>query len=225
MKILIVEDEHDLVTAAQEYLGSEGYICEAAVNFKEGADKISKLEYDCVIIDIGLPGGSGLQLVEELRSRLSQTGVIIISARNSLDDKINGLDLGADDYLTKPFHLSELNARVKSILRRRQFSSKHDIEFNEISVLPDRMRVTVAGVPVTVTKKEFDLLVYFIANNDKIVTKESIVEHLWPDYVNSADSYDFVYTHVSNLRKKLVENGARDYVRTVYGVGYRFTDA
>ena len=223
MKILIVEDEQDLLSAARDYLGTEGYICEGASNYKQGSDRIRHYEYDCVVVDIGLPDGSGLKLVEELRSNVSETGIIIISARNSLDDKILGLNIGADDYLTKPFDLSELNARVKSILRRRQFKGRNEIEFNEILIVPDTLRVTIQGSQMPLTKKEYDLLIYFISNRDKIITKESIVEHLWPDYANSSDSYDFVYTHVSNLRKKLIDKGSRDYIKTVYGVGYRFT--
>lgn len=224
MKILIVEDEKDLLSAARDYLGSEGYLCEGATNYSQGTEKISHSAYDCVVVDIGLPDGNGLKLVEEVRSKDSATGVIIISARNSLDDKLLGLNIGADDYLTKPFHLSELNARVKSILRRRQFKGMIEIEFKEISVVPDKLQVMVKDSSVSLTKKEYDLLIYFISNSDKVITKESIVEHLWPDYVNSADSYDFVYTHVSNLRKKLIDSGARDYIKAIYGIGYKFTD-
>jgi DNA-binding response OmpR family regulator len=150
--------------------------------------------------------------------------VMIISARNSLEDKITGLDIGADDYLTKPFNLSELNARIRSILRRRKFEGKKDIEYHEITANPETFKVLVKGKPVPLTKKEFDLLIYLIANKNKVLSKESIVEHLWGDYIDSADSFDFLYAHVSNLRKRLVEHGATDYVHTIYGVGYKFTD-
>ncbi len=225
MKILIIEDEQELLDSTVSYLRSEGYICEEASNLKDGIAKINLYTYDCVIADIGLPDGSGLKLVSELKNKLPDTGVMIISARNSLDDKISGLDIGADDYLTKPFHLSELNARIKSILRRRKFHGSKEIDFHEIHIVPDTLQATVRDVPMTLTKKEFDLLIYFISNKDKVLTKEYIVEHLWGDYIDSADSYDFIYTHVSNLRRKLIELGARDYVKTVYGVGYKFTDA
>lgn len=225
MKIMVIEDERELLSSVTAYLRSEGYVCEEAGSLKEGLDKIKVYEYDCVIADIGLPDGSGLQLVRELKSTLPDTGVIIISARNSLEDKVGGLDIGADDYLTKPFHLSELNARVKSIIRRRKFHGSKEIDFHEIHVAPETLSVSVNGKPLTLTKKEFDLLIYFISNKDKVLTREYIVEHLWGDYIDSADSYDFIYTHVSNLRKKLIEHGARDYVKTVYGVGYKFTDA
>ena len=202
---------------------SEGYICEEATTFKEGIEKINLYEYDCIVADIGLPDGNGLDLVQELKSKLSETGVIIISAKNALEDKIAGLDIGADDYLTKPFHLSELNARVKSILRRRKFRGNKEIVFKEIRVLPDTLQTFANQRPVALTKKEFDLLIYFISNQNKIITKESIAEHLWGDYIDTADSYDFVYTHISNLRKKLVEQGSNDYIQTVYRVGYKFT--
>jgi DNA-binding response OmpR family regulator len=224
MKILIIEDEEALLSAARAYLKSEGYVCEEASSFEEGQEKISLYEYDCIIADIGLPDGDGLSLVQQLKKQSVDTGVIIISAKNSLEDKITGLDIGADDYLTKPFHLSELNARLKSVLRRRKFQGSREILFHEIKVIPDTLQVYVNGRAVILTKKEFDLLIYFIANKDKVLTKESIVEHLWGDYIDSVDSYDFIYTHVSNMRKKLIEGGARDYVQTVYGVGYKFCD-
>ncbi len=223
MKILIIEDEEELLNSSKEYLMSEGYICEEATTFKEGIEKINLYEYDCIVADIGLPDGNGLDLVQELKSKLSETGVIIISAKNALEDKIAGLDIGADDYLTKPFHLSELNARVKSILRRRKFRGNKEIVFKEIRVLPDTLQTFANQRPVALTKKEFDLLIYFISNQNKIITKESIAEHLWGDYIDTADSYDFVYTHISTLRKKLVEQGSNDYIQTVYRVGYKFT--
>jgi DNA-binding response OmpR family regulator len=224
MKILIIEDERELLNAAKDYLQSEGYLCEEATDLQEGVAKIHRYEYDCIIADIGLPGGSGLKLIAELKAKQSDTGIIIISARNSLEDKITGLDLGSDDYLTKPFHLSELNARIKSILRRRKFKGTNEVAFKEIKLNLDTLRTTVKEGVLILTKKEFDLLLYFISNPNKVLTKESIVEHLWGDYMDSADSYDFIYTHVSNLRKKLVDGGSNDYVKTVYGVGYRFTD-
>jgi DNA-binding response OmpR family regulator len=202
----------------------EGYVVEEAADYQEGSEKINLYEYDCILADIGLPDGNGLKLVELLKSKQSNTGVMIISARNSLEDKITGLDIGADDYLTKPFNLSELNARVRSILRRRKFEGKKEIEFHEIKANPETLHVFVNDKPILLTKKEFDLLIYFIANKNKVLTKESIVEHLWGDYIDSADSFDFIYAHVSNMRKKLVENGATDYLHTVYGVGYKFSD-
>lgn len=223
MKILVVEDEHELLNAILAYLNMEGYVCEEALTYQDGLDKISLYEYDCIIADLGLPGGSGLKLIEMLKKKMDNTGVIIISAKNSLDDKIQGLDIGADDYLTKPFNLSELNARLRSVLRRRKFEGKREIEFQEIKANPETMQVKVNGKNVSLTKKEFDLLVYFIVNKNKVLTKESIVEHLWGDYIDSADSFDFLYAHISNMRKKILLAGSRDYLSTVYGVGYKFT--
>jgi DNA-binding response OmpR family regulator len=223
MKVLIVEDEHELLNAILAYLNMEGYICEEALTYQDGLDKISLYEYDCIIADLGLPGGSGLKLIEMLKKKMDNTGVIIISAKNSLDDKIQGLDIGADDYLTKPFNLSELNARLRSVLRRRKFEGRREIEFQEIKANPETMQVKVNGKTVSLTKKEFDLLVYFIVNKNKVLTKESIVEHLWGDYIDSADSFDFLYAHISNMRKKILLAGSRDYLSTVYGVGYKFT--
>jgi DNA-binding response OmpR family regulator len=224
MKVLVIEDEKELLKAITTYLKMEGYVVEEAADYQEGSEKINLYEYDCILADIGLPDGNGLKLVELLKSKQSTTGVMIISARNSLEDKITGLDIGADDYLTKPFNLSELNARVRSILRRRKFEGKKEIEFHEIKANPETLHVFVNDKPILLTKKEFDLLIYFIANKNKVLTKESIVEHLWGDYIDSADSFDFIYAHVSNMRKKLVENGATDYLHTVYGVGYKFSD-
>jgi DNA-binding response OmpR family regulator len=224
MKVLVIEDEKELLKAITTYLKMEGYVVEEAADYQEGSEKINLYEYDCILADIGLPDGNGLKLVELLKSKQSNTGVMIISARNSLEDKITGLDIGADDYLTKPFNLSELNARVRSILRRRKFEGKKEIEFHEIKANPETLHVFVNDKPILLTKKEFDLLIYFIANKNKVLTKESIVEHLWGDYIDSADSFDFIYAHVSNMRKKLVESGATDYLHTVYGVGYKFTD-
>lgn len=224
MKILIIEDEGELLKTAKNYLNSEGYVCEGASTLAEGLEKINLYDYDCVVADIGLPDGNGLDIVQLLKSRMASSGIIIISARNSLDDKVNGLDIGADDYLTKPFHLSELNARVKAIIRRRQFQGNKEIVFNEIKVGTETFQAFVNQKLVILTKKEFDLLVYFIANKDKVVTKESIAEHLWGDYIDSVNSYDFIYNHISNLRKKLIEAGSRDYIQTVYGVGYKFAN-
>ncbi|MBS1558137.1 MAG: response regulator transcription factor [Bacteroidetes bacterium] len=224
MKVLIIEDEHELQTAISAYLKSEGYVCEHAANIKEATEKINIYEYDCILIDIGLPDGNGLQLVEILKKELKNSGVIILTAKNSLEDKIFGLDVGADDYLTKPFNLSELNARIRSVLRRRKFEGKKEIEFNEISINPDTLQTCVQGKTVPLTKKEFDLLLFFLSNKKKVLTKESIAEHLWGDYIDSADNFDFIYVHISNLRKKLIDYGARDYLHTVYGVGYKFTD-
>jgi DNA-binding response OmpR family regulator len=224
MKILLIEDEKELSVSITEYLQKENYLCEAVQTYENAVEKINLYCYDCVVVDINLPDGSGLNLIRALKENKSETGIIIISARNSLDDKISGLEIGADDYLTKPFHLPELNARIKSIIRRRNFGGSNEILFNDIRILPEQMEVTVNGQSLAITKKEYDLLVFFISNRDRVLTRESIAEHLWGDEMDMADSFDFIYTHIKNLRKKIMEKGGEDYIKTVYGMGYKFTD-
>lgn len=224
MKILIVEDEKALKESIQKYLEYQGYVCETADDFVKGKEKASQFQYDCIVVDIGLPLGSGLDLVKELKSMDSKAGIIIISARNTLEDRLKGLDLGSDDYLTKPFHLSELNARINAILRRRNFGGSKIIQFNEISLNADIQTVEVAGKTISLTEKEYQLLEYFIANRRRVLTKGAIAEHIWGDEYAQVSDYDFIYTHIKNLRKKLVDAGSADYVKTVYGSGYRLTD-
>jgi DNA-binding response OmpR family regulator len=224
MKILLIEDEKELSKSIESYLHEENYICEIALTYDQARERINLYNYDCVVVDITLPDGNGLDIIRELKTKHIETGIIIISAKNSLDDKISGLEIGADDYLTKPFHLSELNARVKSIVRRRNFSGNNEIIFNEIRIIPELLEVTINKMPVVMTKKEYELLVFFIANKNRVITKESIAEHLWGDEMDMADSYDFIYTHIKNLRKKMIEKGGKDYIQTVYGMGYKFTN-
>ena len=224
MKILIVEDETSLQVEIRNFLEKESYLCEVAGNYLDADEKLSLYHYDIAVVDITLPGGSGLQLINKLKKLNADTGVIIISAKNSLDDKITGLDLGADDYLSKPFHLSELNARIKAVLRRRKFDGATNIVFNEIVIEPENASVTINKNTMTLTKKEYDLLVFFIGNKERLLTRESIAEHLWGDNIDLADNYDFIYTHINNLRKKIMKAGGNDYVKTVYGMGYKFTD-
>ena len=225
MKILLIEDEKELAGSITEYLQKENYLCEAVLNYDDAIEKINLYQYDCIIVDITLPDGSGLDVIRALKHLKSETGIIIISARNSLDDKVAGLELGADDYLTKPFHLPELNARVKSIIRRRSFAGTNEIIFNDIRILPEQMEVTVNGHSLVLTKKEYDLLIFFISNKDRVLTKEAIAEHLWGDEMDMADSFDFIYTHIKNLRKKIMEKDGEDYIRTIYGMGYKFSSS
>jgi len=222
MKILIIEDEKALADSIEHYLNQERYLCERVESFIKAQEKINLYHYDCIIVDIGLPDGNGLNIIRELKANKSVAGIVIISARNSLNDRIEGLDIGADDYLTKPFHLSELNARVKSVIRRRSFEGNNEIVCNEIRIFPESLNVEVNSRPIVLTKKEYDLLLYFISNKNRLVTKESIAEHLWGDNMDLADSYDFIYTHIKNLRRKLIKEGANDYIQTIYGIGYKF---
>lgn len=225
MKLLLVEDEIDLKDSIEQYLQSEGFFVETASTYYEGEDKVLSYSYDCLIVDIGLPGGNGLDLIKELKKKDADSGVIIISAKNSLNDKLEGLDIGADDYLTKPFHLSELNARIKSIIRRRSFKGSNMLEFNEIKISYEARQIWVNDNEVILTRKEYDLLLYFITNKGKVLDKESIAEHLWGDNMSIvADSFDFIYTHIKNLRKKMIDSGCTDYLQTVYGIGYKFDE-
>ena len=223
MKILLVEDESALRTALASSLRQAGYVVEEAASFVQAHEKIELYKYDCVLLDLTLPDGTGLDLLRALKAEGSPAGVLIITARDALDDKITGFDLGADDYLIKPFHLSELNARVRAIIRRRQFNGKQQLTFRDLLVLPDLAEVHVRGEMLTLTKKEYDLLLYLLANPGRILTKEAIAEHLCGDAVDTADSFDFIYTHLKNLRKKLQEKGADNYIRTMYGVGYKLS--
>jgi len=224
MKVLIIEDEVALRESIQKYLERQGYVCEAAGDFVNGIEKISLFNYDCVVVDIGLPLGNGLDIVKELKEIEAKTGIIIISAKNSLEDKLKGLELGSDDYLTKPFHLSELNARINAIIRRRNFGGSKKIQFNEIQIDPEAQQVTIDKKPVDLTEKEYQLLEYFIANKRRVLTKAAIASHIWGDEYDQVSNYDFIYSHIKNLRKKLIDAGCEDYIKTVYGSGYRFTD-
>lgn len=222
MKILVIEDEKMLRETIVSYFEGEGYVCEQAGTVEMGTEKVNLYEYDCMLVDIGLPDGNGLTLVKELKKSHPETGIIIISAKNSLDDKVMGLDLGADDYLTKPFHLSELNSRVKSLLRRRKFDGQKELIIDKIRILTEKRQVFVQDELLSITKKEFDMLLFFISNPGRVLTKESIAEHLWGDFADSADSFDFVYSHIKNLRRKLFEKSGTDYFRNVYATGYIF---
>jgi len=224
MKILIIEDEPALLEEIHSYLSKENYICEVAENYDDAREKLQLYHYDIAIIDITLPGGSGLSLIDLLKKSNTDSGILIISAKNSLDDKLTGLETGADDYLTKPFHLAELNARIKAIIRRRKFSGATEIVFNEIRIEPDDKSVLVNENKLRLTRKEYELLHFFIANKNHLLTRESIAEHLWGDNIDLADNFDFIYTHINNLRKKILAAGGTDYLKTIYGLGYKFTD-
>lgn len=223
MKLLIVEDEQELAKSIVEFIGKDNYVFDTACTYSEAYEKISLNEYDCALVDLMLPDGSGLKLVQKLKNTNSKCGIIIITAKNTIDDKLTGLDLGADDYLTKPFHLSELNARIKSVIRRRNFDGNRQVILNEIIIDIDKREVKVNHNIVELTRREFDILIFFVSNKERVLTKESIIEHVWSDNANAFDNFDFVYTHIKNLRKKLIEHGANDYIKSVYGIGYKLT--
>lgn len=223
MKLLIIEDEQSLRDNITDYFNGDGTICESCSSLTSAIGKLSNYDYDCVLLDIGLPDGDGFAVLEYLKMQMKNEAVLIISAKNSLDDKLKGLNIGADDYLTKPFHLAELKARVTAIYRRRSFNSNNRLVFNEISVnLPGRT-VDVNQTPIILTRKEYEMLLYFIANKGKVISKNAIAEHLWGDEMDMHDNFDFIYTHIKNLRKKLTDANCNDYLRSIYGIGYKFT--
>lgn len=222
MKILIVEDNPDLRENILTYLNRENYICETAEDYDQGFDKIMSHSYDLVLIDIMLPKGNGLQLLRDLISVQPQTGSIIISARNALDDKVSGLEIGADDYLTKPFQLPELLARIKAVHRRNQLEGTDVLSLGDIEINTSTRVVSVNDTSLNLTPKEYDLLLYFASNKNRVLSKQTIAEHLWGDYVDHLENLDFVYQHIKNVRKKMSKAGASDYIKSVYSVGYKF---
>ena len=223
MKILIAEDELDLQQSIITYLEKDGHICEVASNFEDANYKVHLHDYDIIVLDINLINGSGLDILKILKKEKKRFPVLIISANNSLEDKLEGLDLGADDYLTKPFHLAELNSRIKAILRRGKFGGNATITFNEIKVNTESRTAYINDKIIVLTKKEFDLLLFFITNRGRVLSKEIIAEHLWGDHMDLADNFDFIYVHINNLRKKLTDEGAK-YIKTAYGSGYKFIE-
>jgi DNA-binding response OmpR family regulator len=223
MKILIIEDEQGLREVIRESLEKEKYIVETAHDFISGIDKIGAYDYDCVLIDIMLPNGSGLDLVRELKALRKKEAVIIISAKDAVDDKVAGLDLGADDYLAKPFHLAELHARIKSAIRRKNHDGDTAITWNNLTLSPEQRTIIVDGSPLILNRKEFDLLYYFIINPNRLINKTALAEAVWGDYIDQADNLDFVYSQIKNLRKKLKDAGAEADIQAVYGMGYKMS--
>ncbi|WP_299778930.1 response regulator transcription factor [uncultured Formosa sp.] len=223
MKYLIAEDEVDLRQSIVDYLERDGNICEIASDFFEAEEKVSLYDYDIIILDINLKTGSGIDVLKSLKKDKKRAGVIIISANNSLTDKLEGLDLGADDYITKPFHLAELNSRINAVLRRGKFGGDESITFNEISLDTKSKTATINGKAMALTRKEYELLLFFISNKGRVLSKEIIAEHLWGDNSDLLDNFDFIYVHINNLRKKLTAQGAK-YIKTAYGTGYKFLE-
>ena len=224
MKILVIEDEVQLSKSVVVALEREGYVCETAFTATQALEKISSYEYDCILLDLNLPDGSGLSILSKIKDNRKQEGVIIITARTSVNEKVEGLNLGADDYLAKPFYMAELIARVSAVIRRKRFNGDSNITFKEISVdLPART-VTVGAKKIELTKMEFSLLVFLMANRRRVVSKNAIAEHLSGDDAELLDKFDFIYSHIKNLKKKLTEADCPDYIKTVYGLGYKFSE-
>ena len=222
MKILIIEDEHKLSDSIVDYLKGEKYLCEQAFDFDEAMMKSRLYDYDCVLLDLMLPGGSGLDILHDIKQRNNPAGVIIISAKDSLDDKVKGLQIGADDYLAKPFHLAELSMRIYAVIRRKEFGANNTLECGGICINLLEKNVTANGHTLTLTKSEYELLLFFIGNKNRVLSKSAIAEHLSGEFADMMDNFDFIYTHIKNLKAKLAETGIRDSVKNVYGMGYKW---
>jgi Response regulators consisting of a CheY-like receiver domain and a winged-helix DNA-binding domain len=224
MKILIIEDERELSRNIVNYLSLDNYLCEQAYNFQEAMEKIVLYSYDCMLLDLNLPDGEGLKILEEIKKHNIDSGIIIISARGSLDDKITGLKIGADDYLAKPFSLSELSMRIYALMRRRKFSNNNILKSNEVEIDLLSKTVKVDETAVILTKSEYDLMLYLIGNKNRVVSKNAIAEHLSGDMADMLDSYNFVYAHIKNLKSKLGDAGCINRIKTIYGTGYQWVD-
>lgn len=221
MKLLVIEDNLKLLEAITETLENENYRCETTPDFPDAQEKISLYEYDITVVDINLPSGSGLELIREIKQTRPQTGIIVISARNSLDNKLEGFDLGADDYLTKPFDMAELVARIKSLIRRQNFAGNAIVQLGEMQINTDTREVAVNKKTIDLTKSEYDILLFFTSNQGRVLTRESIAEHIWGDHMDLVDSFDFIYSHIKNLRKKINAAGYKIPLKAVYGIGYK----
>lgn len=220
MKVLIVEDEYELGQGIAQYLQADNYLCEVVSTIEKATQKLGAYHYDCVVLDVMLPDGSGLEILEQVLP--NESGIIVISAKGSLEDKVEGLQRGADDYLAKPFHLPELAARIYAIIRRKKHNNKNTIQHNELEIDLLARTVAVHSTNIDLTKKEFDLLLYFISNKNRVLSKSTIAEHLSGDIADMFDSHDFVYAHIKNLKKKLTDAGCIWYLKTLYGTGYKW---
>tara|TARA_R110002050_G_scaffold243212_2_gene379682 strand:+ start:19231 stop:19908 length:678 start_codon:yes stop_codon:yes gene_type:complete len=223
MKILVIEDEPEMKGLIKQFLEEENYVVEEAHDLQSGLDKIVSYDYDCILLDIMLPDGNGLDLLKKLKNLNKADSVIIISANDSLDDKINGLNLGADDYLTKPFHIAELNARIKSVIRRKKSDGRQWLELENVKINIEERLVLVNSQPMDLNRKEFDILVFLGMNKSRIASKSAIAENIWGDYIDQANDFDFIYSQIKNLRKKLRTHNANIDINAVYGIGYKLT--
>ena len=222
MKLLIIEDERTLSRSIAEYLGREDYLCEHAFICNDALSKIAAYEYDCILLDLMLPDGNGLEILREIKKEAPQTGVIIVSAKDSLDDKIEGLKIGADDYLPKPFHLPELNMRIFALMRRKKFSSDNTLHAGRLTIDLPRRTASVGDRQIPLTKSEYDLLLFLLQNRNRVVSKSAIAEHLSGDMADRLDDFNFIYAHIKNLKSKLSDVGITDCIKTIYGIGYKW---
>ena len=223
-RILIIEDEPDLLDSMVASLEPLGFHCEKALNFRSAIEKMDQFEYDCMVVDLNLPDGDGIEVIKAVRENRSTSGIIIVSARNALDERIRGLAAGADDYLVKPFHLSELIARVQSIIRRIRFNGDTRIQFRQMEIDPDQKIARYQGKEIEFTRKEMDIFLYLISNKNRVITREAMAEHIWGDEIYDMGGFDSMYTHIKNLRKKIQQSTGEEWLETVYGVGYKLAD-
>ncbi|MDR0710766.1 MAG: response regulator transcription factor [Prevotellaceae bacterium] len=223
MKILIIEDDTEIIKTIKAFLTGEKFVVETATSYDAGVEKVLVYEYDCILLDISLPGGSGLKILEEMKKNHISGNVVIVSAKDSIEDKIAGLDLGADDYLTKPFHLAELHARIKAVLRRKQLDGKEVVRIGNMAVDFKERLVAIDGKELKLNRKEFDIISFFAANTNRLITKEALAEHVWGDHIDAADSFAFIYSQMKNLRKKFKANGASVNLENIYGIGYKMS--
>lgn len=221
MKVLIIEDEPSLQELIRQSLEKERYLVECASDYNHAIQKIEDYNYDCILLDIMLPDGNGLSILEELKKMHKRDSVIIISAKDSLEDKIAGLELGADDYLAKPFHLAELTARIKSVIRRKHNDGEVSVELGNVKIYPEQFRVTVDDHELELSRKEYDILLYFVNRCNRLINKNTLAESIWGDHIDQVDNFDFIYAQIKNLRKKLKESGATTEIKAVYGIGYK----
>ena len=206
MKILIIEDERSLSDSIVAYLSSEKYLCEQAFTYDDAKMKVNLYEYDCVLLDLMLPGGNGLDILRDIRKQRNPVGVIIVSAKDSLGDKVKGLEIGADDY------------------RRKEFAANNILESNGVRIDLLNKSAVVNETPIELTKSEYELLLFFIGNKDRVISKSAMAEHLSGEMADMMDNYDFVYTHIKNLKAKLAAAGCKDCIKNVYGTGYKWTE-
>lgn len=221
-KILLVEDEKSLANDVINYLNENNYKCTQTNKLSKARDLIKINNYDAVLLDLGLPDGDGLSLISNIKNNDSSCGVIIISAKDAVAKKVEGLELGADDYLTKPFFMPELNARIKSLIRRLNFEGNNEINAGKLRVIPDQMRLVVNDKDIELTNTEFNLLLYFVSNRNRVLSKTNLAEYMSSKYYDYGFSNDVIYGHIKNLKKKIEKSGAPDYIKNVYGVGYKF---
>ncbi len=221
MKILLIEDEPQLLELTRLALEKERYLVICADTYKSALQKIRIYDYDCILLDIMLPDGSGMDLLKEIKHLRKEANVIIISAKDAVDDKIMGLGLGADDYLAKPFHMAELIARIRSVTRRHQQGGEEALRLGNVTIYPENFRVEVAGIPLELNRKEYDILHFFAHRPNRLIKKTTLAESVWGDYIDQADNFDFIYAQIKNLRKKLSAAQATLNIKAVYGVGYK----